>query len=61
MVTVSILVRDNEFVINPSPSTINTEVENLPRPGQPAPLPPGLDLLETEFDPTPDAPNNLPM
>ena len=33
----------------------------MPVPGQPAPLPPGLDLVDTEYDPTPDAPDNLPM
>mgnify|MGYP001607375713 CR=1 FL=1 len=33
----------------------------MPVPGQPAPLPPGLDLVDTQYDPTPDAPDNLPM
>jgi hypothetical protein len=35
--------------------------DNVPRPGMPAPLPPGLDSIETQYDPTPDAPDNLPM
>lgn len=38
-----------------------SSAEVMPRAGQPAPLPPGLDLVETQYDPTPDAPGNLPM
>ena len=45
---------------SPSNSPI-AEGEVMPRPGMPAPLPPGLSLADTPFDPTPDAPDNLPL
>lgn len=37
-----------------------TEVFNLPQPGMPAPLPPGLDISDEPIDPQ-ETPSNLPM
>ena len=44
-----------------TPSNPSPDAQYMPRPGMPAPLPPGLSLADTPFDPTPDAPDNLPL
>jgi hypothetical protein len=40
---------------------VSAPVENMPQPGLPAPLPPGLDLSDEPLDTDASAPTNLPL
>ena len=45
----------------PSPAAPTGATGEMPVPGRPAPLPPGLDLSDEPIDPTSSAPGNLPV
>lgn len=47
--------------MNGGASAAPADTQYMPRPGMPAPLPPGLSIADTPYDPTPDAPDNLPL